>query len=73
MNNALWSPRGAQAGERTRTAGGTLINNRRKNYRTLTAHRTFQNMFLFYISVPVLKPNFQGVSTVEATTDTYIF
>ncbi len=23
MNNALWSPRGAQAGERTRTAGGT--------------------------------------------------
>jgi hypothetical protein len=25
MNNALWSPRGARAGERTRTAGGTLI------------------------------------------------
>ncbi len=27
MNNALWSPRGAQAGERTRTAGGTIIIN----------------------------------------------
>jgi hypothetical protein len=25
MNNALWSPRGAQAGERTRTAGGTEL------------------------------------------------
>ena len=25
MNNALWSPRGAQAGERTRTAGGTVF------------------------------------------------
>ncbi len=25
MNNALWSPRGARAGERTRTAGGTCI------------------------------------------------
>ena len=24
MNNALWSPRGARAGERTRTAGATL-------------------------------------------------
>ncbi len=24
MNNALWSPRGARAGERTRTAGGTI-------------------------------------------------
>jgi len=23
MNNALWSPRGARAGERTRTAGAT--------------------------------------------------
>jgi hypothetical protein len=25
MNNALWSPRGARAGERTRTAGGTTL------------------------------------------------
>jgi hypothetical protein len=24
MNNALWSPRGPQARERTRTAGGTI-------------------------------------------------
>jgi hypothetical protein len=25
MNNALWSPRGARAGERTHTAGDTVI------------------------------------------------
>ena len=29
MNNALWSPRGAQAGERTRTAGGTVYHKRK--------------------------------------------
>jgi hypothetical protein len=50
MNNALWSPRGAQAGERTRTAGGTPSNFSARLVGCLTL-RIHSRILEFYILI----------------------
>ncbi len=45
MNIALWSPRGAQAGERTRTAGGTGVIDTGGNWKKIINHKSFNYFF----------------------------